>query len=103
MLMDKSGLKFPLVMLVSPGGEKFSFCDAAQGTQITALGNDEFLVKVPWGRFDYATEIFTSVLRIWVDGNDKMCYDNYPFTDYEIDPRLNFNGHAPERYGLLKF
>ena len=102
MLMDKSGFKFPLVIMVTPGGEKFGFCDSAQGASITAQGNDEFLVKVPWGRFDYATEIFTGVLRLWSNEEGKMVYDNSPVTDYEIDPRLNFNGHAPERYALLK-
>ncbi len=101
MLMDKSGLKLPLVMRVATGGESFSYCNLAQGSSITDLGNDEFLVKVPWGRLEYAPEIFTCVQRIWQDGKQETVTDNFPPSDYQIDPRLNFNGHAPERYGLL--
>lgn len=102
MLMDKSGMKLPLLLLVQPGGENFGYCGSAQGAVITDLGSNKFLVRVPWGRFDYATEIFAGFQRIWFDGDNKMQCDNIPHVDTPLEMRLNFGGHSPERYALLQ-
>lgn len=102
LLMEKSGTKFPLVMLVKPNGEDFSYCRAAQGVKITDLGNNKFLVTVPLARFDYDKNIFVGVERSWFDANLKMKSDNCPAGEYELDPRLNFNGFTPDRLGLLE-
>ena len=102
LLMEKSGTKFPLVMLVKPNGEDFSYCRAAQGVKITDLGDNKFLVTVPLARFDYDKNIFVGVERSWFDANLKMKSDNCPAGEYELDPRLNFNGFTPDRLGLLE-
>ena len=102
MLMDKSGIKFPILLLVKPDGESFGFCNSAQGIKITDLGDDEFLVRVPLGRFDYASEIFVCIQRIWFDTAQKMHCDNIPAVDSELELKLNFGGHSAERYALLQ-
>jgi hypothetical protein len=102
LLMEKTGTKFPLVMLVKEGGEEFSYCRAAQGIKVTNLGDDQFLVKVPLSRFDYDQQIFVGVQRSWFDKDMKMKSDNTPAGEYELDPRLNFNGFTPDRLGLLE-
>ena len=102
MLMDKSGTKLPLLLLVQPGGESFGYCNSAQGAVVSDLGGNKFQVSVPWGRFDYATEIFVGFQRIWFDNGHQMQCDNIPHVETALELRLNFGGHSPERYALLQ-
>lgn len=102
MLMDKSGMKLPILLLVQPGGESFGYSNSGQGAIISGLGGNKFLVRVPWGRFEYATEIFVGFQRIWFDADSKMQCDNVPPVEEELEFRLNLGGHSPERYALLQ-
>ena len=68
----------------------------------TELGNNTFQVTVPLCRFDYDKEIFVGVERSWFDADMKMKSDNSPAGDYELDPRVNFNGFTPDRLGVLE-
>ena len=101
MLMDKSAMKFPVIINAEPDGEKFAFCNAAQGCTVNQEEKNKYVIRIPWCRFDYASEIFVGVQRIWYDDGKNAHTDNVPAGKYNPEHRLNFAGHSPERYALL--
>jgi hypothetical protein len=101
MLMDKSLLKFPVIIQTGVGEEYLGCCNAAEGAQIIHRDGNKTQVRVPWSRFDYEPEIFAGVHRLWYDTSGKLHSDNFPAGEYDPDFRLNLMGHSPEQHGLL--
>jgi hypothetical protein len=101
MLMDKSLLKFPVIIQTGVGEEYLGCCNAAEGSVIRHFDSNKTQVRVPWSRFDYEPEIFAGVHRLWYDTSGKLHSDNFPAGEYDPDFRLNLMGHSPEQHGLL--